>query len=52
MSPVVYNTSIGSGVAMVAIGAGAQWGWPVGLMTAGALVLALTINMLRMMRAR
>ena len=52
MSPFVYNASVGAGVAMVAVGAGAQWGWPVGLITAGALVLVLTVNMLRMMRAR
>lgn len=37
---------------MMSIGAGAQWGWPVGLITAGALVLALTVYVMRMMRAR
>ena len=48
MTPTSYNLSIGAGSAMAAIGAGAQWGWPVGLMAAGLLVIALTLVALRL----
>lgn len=47
MQATVYNASIGGGVALMSIGAGAQFGWPVGLMTAGALVISLAIVTLR-----
>lgn len=50
MNPRTYNASIAAGVSSAAIGAGAQWGWPMGLMVAGALVLALAVSTLRMMR--
>jgi hypothetical protein len=43
MSAAVYNVSIALGLVLSAVGAGAQWGWPVGAMVGGALVLALTI---------
>lgn len=49
---VVYNTSIAAGVALSSIGAGAQFGWPVGLMVAGVLVLGVSALMLRMIGAR
>lgn len=43
MTPTSYNISIGVGVALSAIGAGAQWGWPAGVMAAGLLVLLMTM---------
>lgn len=42
MNPIAYNLSSGAGVALAAIGAGAQWGWPVGLLVAGLLAVALS----------
>lgn len=48
MNPHVYNASVGAGVALVAIGAGAEWGWPIGMIAAGALVLGMTLLTLRM----
>lgn len=50
MNPTIYNATIGAGVASLSVGAGAQFGWPVGLMVAGGLVLLLTLAMLRMAR--
>jgi len=38
----VYNASVAAGVVCASVGAGAQWGWPVGLMVAGGLVLVLS----------
>jgi len=49
MTATSYNLSIGAGVACVGIGAGAQWGWPVGLMAVGGLVVALTLNLARIL---
>ena len=34
---------VGAGVLMAGIGAGAQWGWPIGLWVAGMLVIALSL---------
>lgn len=50
MSVLIFNATNAAGVALVSIGAGVQWGWPVGLMVSGGLVLALSLLMLRMMR--
>lgn len=52
MTAAIYNASVALGVLMLAIGAGAQWGWPVGMMVSGALVLGLTAYTLRILRAR
>lgn len=43
MTPTSYNISVGAGVLMAGIGAGAQWGWPIGLWVAGMLVIALSL---------
>jgi len=40
---VVYNASIGVGVAMIGTGVGARWGWQLGIISAGALIIALTL---------
>ncbi len=48
MTPLSYNLSVGAGVALSAVGAGAQWGWPVGLLAAGLLVIALSLVALAM----
>lgn len=48
MSPTTYNVSIAIGLGLTAGGAGAQWGWPIGMLAAGLLVLALTLVTLRM----
>lgn len=48
MSPVVYNATVGVGVVLTSVGAGAQFGWPSGLMTAGALLIGLSVFMLRL----
>ena len=50
MSVLIINATHAAGVALVAVGAGAQWGWPVGLMVGGGLVLALSLVMLRVLR--
>lgn len=42
MNPTVYNVSIATGVALVSVGAGMVY-VPAGLITAGVLVLALTV---------
>lgn len=47
MTPVVYNASILAGVGLVSVGAGMVY-LPAGLITAGALVLALTVFGARM----
>lgn len=47
INPTIYNASIGCGVAAIGVGAGAQWGWPVGLMAAGVLVVSLAVFALR-----
>lgn len=52
MTPLTYNLSLGVGVSMVAIGAGAQWGWPVGALAAGLLVCALTLASLYLLAGR
>ncbi len=43
MTQIVYNVSLALGVLLAAIGAGLQWGLAAGLMTAGALVIGLTL---------
>ena len=49
MSPIVYNATVGLGVVLVSIGAGAQFGWLVGLMVVGGLIIALSLATLRML---
>jgi hypothetical protein len=49
MNALAYNVSVAAGVLMVGIGAGAQWGWPVGLMAAGLLIVALSVVAARLM---
>lgn len=48
MSPTLYNVTVGSGVALLSVGAGAQCGWPVGLIVAGAMLIGLSVFTLRM----
>lgn len=43
MTPLTYNLSIGAGLGLVAVGTGAQWGWPVGMLAAGLLIVALSV---------
>ena len=43
MNKWVYNSCVGAGVAAVGVGVGASWTWSVGLATAGALVIGLTV---------
>lgn len=50
MNVLIFNATNAAGVALASVGAGAQWGWPVGLMVAGGLVLALSVVMLRAFR--
>jgi hypothetical protein len=52
MTPLSYNLSIAAGVGLTAIGAGAQWGWPVGALAAGLLVIALSLVALRLVVGR
>lgn len=52
MTPLSYNLSVGAGVALSAVGAGAQWGWPVGALAAGLLVCALTLASLYLLAGR
>ena len=40
---VTYNASIGAGVSMVGAGAASRWGWQIGAVTAGSLIIALTL---------
>lgn len=40
---VVYNVSLVAGVGAASTGAGLRFGYPVGLMVAGALMIALTL---------
>lgn len=49
MNPIIYNSAVAAGVALTSVGAGVQWGWPVGLMVAGALIIALSLATLRML---
>ena len=42
MKPIIYNISIFAGIALASIGVGFVY-WPAGLITAGALVIALTL---------
>jgi hypothetical protein len=43
MRTLIYDALQIAGVGLVASGAGLQWGLPAGLMSAGALLLALSI---------
>jgi hypothetical protein len=43
MTPLAYNVSILGGVTTAACGAGLQWGWPVGMLAAGLLIVALSV---------
>lgn len=43
MNQLTYNVGLLAGTAAVSAGAGLQWGLAVGLMAAGALVIALTL---------
>lgn len=43
MTPTSYNVSVAAGLAMVAVGAGVQWGWPIGAVACGLLVIALSV---------
>ncbi len=44
MTPAaVYNATVAAGTAMVGVGAGAAFGWPFGLMAAGAMMVALAV---------
>lgn len=43
MNVAITNATNAAGVALAAVGAGAQWGWPVGLMVAGVLMLGLAL---------
>lgn len=45
---LIYNVCVGSGVALLSVGAGAQFGWPAGLIAAGALLIGLSVLTLRM----
>lgn len=45
---LIYNVCVGSGVVMLSVGAGAQFGWPVGLIAAGALLIVLSVLTLRL----
>lgn len=49
MNPIVYNASIASGIVLASIGAGAQFGWPWGLMVAGSSMVVLSLATLRML---
>ena len=52
MTPAIYNSSLGAGVLMSAVGAGAQWGWPVGVLAAGLRLCALTLASLYLLTGR
>ncbi len=43
MNQLMYNASILAGTALASIGAGLQWGVPVGLMVMGVLIVGLTL---------
>lgn len=43
MNALIYNSCLAGGTAMLSGGAAAQWGAPMGLMVAGALLITLTI---------
>jgi|JI8StandDraft_1071087.scaffolds.fasta_scaffold1335684_1 hypothetical protein len=43
MNQLIYNGSLAAGTVLAATGAGVQWGLGLGLMTAGGLVIALTM---------
>jgi hypothetical protein len=49
MNPVVYNATVGVGVVLASVGAGAQFGWPVGLIVAGAMLIGLSVYTLRVL---
>jgi len=49
MSPIIYNSSVGVGVVLTSVGAGAQFGWPVGLIVAGAMLIGLSVYTLRVL---
>jgi hypothetical protein len=40
---VTYNASIAAGVLLISIGAGSRWGWPIGAISAGVLIIGLTL---------
>lgn len=50
MNVAIYNATVGAGVGLVALGAGVQWGWPVGSMVGGGLILLLSVLTLRAVR--
>jgi len=44
MTPaLVYNLTVGSGALLLAVGAGAAFGWPFGAMAGGAAMIVLAI---------
>lgn len=43
MNSKIYDISMLTGTVSVSVGAGCQWSLPVGVMTFGALVIALTM---------
>lgn len=43
----VYNATVGAATAMIGVGTGAEFGWPLGLVAAGAVMLVLSARMLR-----
>ncbi len=49
MNPIRYNLVTAGGVVLASVGCGMQWGWPVSLIVAGALIVALSLATLRML---
>ena len=43
MNHLTYNASLAAGLLCASVGAGLQWGAPIGLMVAGAIILAATV---------
>lgn len=44
MPLIVYNLSILLALVLIAVGSGAQWGWPIGCIVTGVLVIAFTFT--------
>ena len=49
MNPILYNSAVAAGVALTSVGAGVEWGWPIGMIVAGVLIIALSLATLSML---
>ena len=51
-SAVTYNACIAGGVSLISVGAGSRWGWEIGAIAAGVLLITLTIFVTLISRRR